>query len=215
MWKFSLRHFSSPTAQSQFGTYIREIIDFLCVFLVCYTYICIYVFTYVYTYIELLKICQAFTILKSLRRTLCICATLAGARDWQPQIFHEPRLGPEAKRPWTLSGRLCTGPGFGAGRLQQDLAEKILRGVKHGITWTGTEPAWGPTSSCSRGVCNKTKNFKVRLNWSKNSNWENVKIIASVEPLEVTDQEFLQCYLIQASNLHCLRQAPCKLNCNT
>lgn len=102
IWKFSLRHFSSPAAQSQFGTFIREIIDFLCVFLVCYTYICMYVFTYVYTYIELLKICQAFTILKSLRRALCICATLAGARDWQPQIFHEPRLGPEAKRPWTV-----------------------------------------------------------------------------------------------------------------
>lgn len=36
--------------------------------------------------------------------------------------------------------------------------------------------------------------------------------MASVEPQEVTDQEFLQCYLIQASNIHFLRQAPCKLN---
>lgn len=43
---------------------------------------------------------------------------------------------------------------------------------------------------------------------------ENLKNIASVEPREVTNQEFLQCYLIRASNIHFLRQAPRKLNYN-
>lgn len=171
-------------------------------------HICIYICVYIYRAVKnLLGICNS-----KIPQTFCICATLADARDWQPQIFYEPETEPEAKRHWTLSGRLCTGPGFGVGRLQQDFAGIILRGVKHGITWSGTWSPWGLTSSRSRGM--QQSNFKVRLNWSKNSNWENLKNIASVEPREVTNQEFLQCYLIRASNIHFFRRAPRKLNYN-
>lgn len=66
----------------------------------------------------------------------------------------------------------------------------------------------------SQQRCLQQNNFKVKLNWSKNSKDVNLKDIASVEPWEVTDQEFLQCYLIQDSNINFLGQAPCKLNYN-